>query len=525
MVLGGLALFTVTRVDNLADVVPLWIGAIAGSLLGQFLALHDFRMWLAALIVGFTGLYCGPLVPTGDASSQLWLAFIPAAACGFLSLRDRSALAALWFPAVLWMLAILDRNEQQFAPDGVAAILLGGLALLFVWFLHARESRRVGLWRTVSPEPLAPVRPPELLREPPGHQLARAAWGLTIGAIAIALTVWLAPPLWRAENLGGDEIELAAAPIQGMPCCPLHQRADTESTRVREYLDLGLGHDVHTTTPRENIDCRVCEPVVVAAPVGEIVEGVPGVGGPTTEVIGAPVASEDIAEPVAPGNTAWQEPAPTYEPIPPQHTPSPAAGANPSTPRALPPPPEPPPAPPLAAKPPVASPPPPPAAPATSHPGASTQATTRHRNAAEGIGASLLRWLILAAIAALLFQLVRFTLRPLRRLVTLRHLRRPFWDETVDQRVSNSWQLALIGLRDAGWRAGVTEAPGELARRVQVDGLDRCAAILERARHGVGLDTSDLGEMATAADIAYHAARATTGGFARAIGWLRWPLT
>src|SRR5262249_40070152 len=122
-------------------------------------------------------------------------------------------------------------------------------------------------------------------------------------------------------------------------------------------------------------------------------------------------------------------------------------------------------------------------------------------------------------------QLVRFTLRPVRRLVTLRHLRRPFWDETVDQRVSNAWQLALIGLRDAGWRAGVTEAPGELARRVKVEGLDRCAAILRRARHGVGLDASDLGEMSSAADIAYHAARTTIGGFARAIGWLRWPLT
>jgi len=129
------------------------------------------------------------------------------------------------------------------------------------------------------------------------------------------------------------------------------------------------------------------------------------------------------------------------------------------------------------------------------------------------------------AIAAVVLQLVRLALRPLRRLVTLRHLRRPFWDETIDQRVSNAWQLALVGLRDAGWRTGASEAPRELARRVAVDGLDGCAAILERARHGVGLDTGDLAEMQRSADLAYRAARRDLGRVPRALGWLRWPLT
>jgi hypothetical protein len=172
-------------------------------------------------------------------------------------------------------------------------------------------------------------------------------------------------------------------------------------------------------------------------------------------------------------------------------------------------------------------PPPPPAAASSPPPapGVISHTSSPHRVAADSAGRSLLRWLALAVVAALLLQLVRFTLRPLRRLITLRHLRRPFWDETIDQRVSNSWQLALIGLRDAGWRAGVTEAPHELARRVKVDGLDRCAAVLERARHGVGLDTGDLTEMQAAAGIAYRAARTGIGGVARAIGWLRWPLT
>ena len=147
------------------------------------------------------------------------------------------------------------------------------------------------------------------------------------------------------------------------------------------------------------------------------------------------------------------------------------------------------------------------------------------RGLAEAPGPSLLGWLALAVVAAAILQLVRLALRPLRRLVTLRHLRRPFWDETIDQRVSNAWQLALIGLRDAGWRAGAGEAPRELARRVAVDGVDRCAAILERARHGVGLDGGDLAEMQASADSAYDSARREVGGVARALGWLRWPLT
>jgi hypothetical protein len=136
-----------------------------------------------------------------------------------------------------------------------------------------------------------------------------------------------------------------------------------------------------------------------------------------------------------------------------------------------------------------------------------------------------LSWLAFAVVAAVVSQVVRLGLRPLRRLVTLRHLRRPFWDETVAQRVSNAWQLALVGLRDAGWRTGPGEPPRDLARRARVDGLDRCATILERARHGVGLDTGDLAEMQTSADTAYRAARTGIGGLPRLFAWLRWPLT
>jgi hypothetical protein len=532
MVLGGLAMFTATRTGDPATLAPLWIGAIGGTILGQYLALHDLRLWLAGAIIALVGLYCEPLLPSGHGSAQLWQAFIPAALCAFWSLGDRAVLAAAWFPAVLWMLAILDRNDQPLAPDGVAAVLLGALALLFVGFLRVRESRRVDLWRTVSPEPLAPVQPAELLREPPARQLARVGWGLTASAITVALTVWLAPPLWQTETLSGEEIALAAGPSDGLPCCPLHQVADTESSRVREYLDIGLGHDEHSDAPREGMECRVCgDPVVGAAVVGD----------PTGPLV--PVAPDDV--PVgrgttygtvhdtpssAPGNTTWSAPAPSFHQAMPSN-PLPLAAGDPAPvepapvqpPEPPPPPPPPPPAPPRAA--PVVPPPPAVAPSPPPQPGVTSRTGNPHRVASDSAGSSLLRWLALAILAAVILQLVRLALRPLRRLVTLRHLRRPFWAETIDQRVSNSWQLALIGLRDAGWRAGVTEAPHELARRVKVDGLDRCATVLERARHGVGLDPDDLAEMRASADIVYRAARTGIGSVARAIGWLRWPLT
>lgn len=128
------------------------------------------------------------------------------------------------------------------------------------------------------------------------------------------------------------------------------------------------------------------------------------------------------------------------------------------------------------------------------------------------------------ATCAIALQLVALALRPLRRMVTLRHLRKPYWTETVDQRISNSWQLALIGLRDAGWRASSSEEPRAFAARVKVEGLERCAVILERARHGLGVDAEDLATMSAAADAAYASARAPLGTVAKLGAAVRWPL-
>ena len=124
----------------------------------------------------------------------------------------------------------------------------------------------------------------------------------------------------------------------------------------------------------------------------------------------------------------------------------------------------------------------------------------------------------------LAFQVLALGLRPVRRLITLRHLRKPFWNETVDQRVSNYWHLVLVGLRDAGWRTTTGEAPRELAKRLDIDGVERAASILERARHGVGIESTDLAEMGEASEQAYKASRASGTSFARFLGWFRRPL-
>jgi len=133
-------------------------------------------------------------------------------------------------------------------------------------------------------------------------------------------------------------------------------------------------------------------------------------------------------------------------------------------------------------------------------------------------------WLVILLAGGFAFQLLALGMRPVRRLITLRHLRRPFWNETVDQRISNWWHLVLVGLRDAGWRTTTGEAPRELARRLDLDGVERAAAILERARHGVGIDAADLAEMADVSEQAYRASRERTTRFARLLGWFRRPL-
>jgi hypothetical protein len=539
MLIGGLLVYGVTQVDGNASVASfaaLWAGAVGGTLLGQCLALRDFRLWITVLVIAAIVVFGAPLVPAMLAGPMLWRAFVPAALCGYWSLGDRTALPACWFPAVIWMLSILDRSDATRAPDAAGAALLAGLAVLFLVFLRVRESRRVGLWRAVSPLALAPVKPPELLREPPARQLARAGWGLGVSALTIAITAWIAPMLWQREQLADRDRPRSA--LRGRPCCPAYD-VETERYRVKEYLDLGHGRDERIVRTRDGSECRICprgerpsaryyddwlatrvepdtDPWAYEAPVA-VRSGLPGRARVSTP-LSAPVTGTDVAAPVVAAEPAASAPVATAPEVPPPPPPQVASPPVPSTPEPAP-----------QTTPPSAEPAPP--IDERSESGSSTDepapaaAGESPQRAPSAIGPSILYWLMWLGIAALVYQLVALALRPLRRLLALRHLRHPFWDETIAQQVSNSWQLALVGLRDAGWRPGSSEAPQELARRVGVEGLDRCATILERTRHGIGIDADDLGAMSISANTAYHAARAGLGTLARAIGWLRWPLT
>jgi hypothetical protein len=595
----------------------------------------------------------------GVANVELWKVFIPAALCGFWSLGDRSALAAFWFPTMLWMLVIVDRTSgSDLSPDHIGMALLALLALGFFVFLRARESRRVGLWREVSVMPLALVEPAKLLKEPPGRGLARAGWTVMATAITVAITAWVAPLLWQLEPVRGEHRVVtvamttsapapvivptlhdvtpyapsryyepyttryespvapvvvdhhAAAPVD-LPCCPVaEQHVQIKRARVKEYLDLGLGHDdgVEKESPPQSA-CRACpvetgitvasgDPVTPVAPQDWPVAPGPAVLVAPIEVAPEIVVHEKAPEPTitvhgnddgdvdgdedggdgdADGRPSRRHPhqgatddngphtrKPKHHRAPHAHAPagpsaatqdsaaehasdakpSAAVAQAPKAPPAAPPsaPAAAPAAPAVAPSAPAAPAPAAPAVPAAPAPAVATSSPTQpahatsspaHAAAAAATPTSdaqahqppaFWHWLVAIGAALLIFQLVTLGLRPLRRLVTLRHLRRPFWPESIDQQVSNSWQLALIGLRDAGWRPDSGEAPRELAARVNIDGVERCAQVLERARHGLGIDAGDLSEIRTQADLAYHSARGRLSRVPRTLSWLRWPL-
>ena len=58
-----------------------------------------------------------PQLPDTIAERAVWMAYVPAALCGFWCLGDRTSLVAFWFPAVIWMLTILDGTNASAVPD------------------------------------------------------------------------------------------------------------------------------------------------------------------------------------------------------------------------------------------------------------------------------------------------------------------------------------------------------------------------------------------------------------------------
>jgi hypothetical protein len=522
----GLALLTALRMDELDKTVPLWVGSVVGTGLGQLLAWRRLRLWLVVFVV-VNMVWMVPLlglpvlihIERMDHVLEIVLmAFVPAALSGYFSLSERGGLLAFWFPASVWMISILDDGDRG-ARDG---LLLGALAVGLLGFLLAREARRVALWQGHAVQRLAAARSPVVLRTAPLRAVSRIAWVAALAVGTVALTAWIAPHLWQKETLQSKAAvtpppgETNASPPSsgaagggyGEPCCD-GVAVEAPRTRVSEYLPLLRPHDdaTHGWIPAHCVVCRdgvpfqggaasgataggatAAEPSSVTEPRGP--EGLVSPGAPPAAPTPGPAAPDrkpdDVANPYR---------APPVAPTPRLAAPAPAP-----MPKAAPPPALPPPHLPRKAK---------------------VSAAPPVVVAVVPVEVSPLAWLLTLALVGTALQLV---LRPLRRALLLRHLDRPLWSETVDQRVSNLWQLLLIGLRDAGWVVAPGEQPGELARRVGVAGVETCAAVLDRARHGVRVDAGDLAAMEKAAVEAYRAARGRIGWAARAVSWLRWPL-
>jgi hypothetical protein len=494
------------------DLAALWAGALAGTALGQGLALRNVRGWFAAAIVGMAALVFAPMLAVGGAPATLWQALLPAALCGYWSLGERTAPAAFWFPAMTWMLTVVDRLDGDDAAatmDARAFVLLGGVAVGFLALLWTAERRRLGLIRAVGSAAVVPGRA-AALREPAGRTLARAGWWAAVVALTLALTAWVAPHLWQSETLGGQQLTEFADGVgvgerRGMPCCPLVS-GDAPRVRVREFLDVA--HGVQRPPARVGVNCATCEresDMIAGAGLGWT---------PTPNLVTVPMLPAH-----APGDVASLAPV-TQPSVPHPRPPTPPAIAHVDPP---------PPPTPTAPTPPVVDEQPAAAAidPPTPHPTMAPPVMAPMRPAprrAPADASGLVRLLLTLLVVAAAFVTATLTLRPLRRAIALRHLRRPYWPEPLEQRVSNLWQLALVGLRDAGFCARAGEQPEELARRVRVDGVGDCASVLERARHGLGVADGDLAAMADAADLAYRAARTRLSFFARAAASVRWPL-
>jgi hypothetical protein len=491
-----------------AEVHAVWAAAIGGTILGQLLAWRRVSLWVVMLVV--PGLVAaavplgvallrmlGPPILTAATSAHprvvlelLVEAFVPAALCGYASLSERGALAALWFPTSLWMLGILEGAGHPTLAGEEEWMLLAALAALFVAFLYARESRRVELWRTHAAVRLSTPKAGALLRRAPLRTLAQVGWAAATGVAALLLTAWIAPHLWQNEAVASEANASAASGMRWglgpwasgapLPCCPVS--VDVPRHRLRQYLPLPLQDE--PAGPAASA-CRSCREELANQPdptaPGTADESDPGAlstttSGPVSLAAGAPdprwstprsAAADVVPPPLAPSEPETQE---AGNPLDPAGTPS--------------------------------------------------QTAARPGEAPFGLGEGL-AWLATLMAAWLALQLV---LRPLRRAVMLLHLEHPLYPEPVDQRVSNLWQLVLIGLSDAGWVVAPGEQPQELARRVSLPGMEVCAGVLERARHGLRVDGADLTAMSEAARVVYRAARNGIGPLLRAASWLRWPL-
>ena len=536
IVLCGLVGMTMIRSEHIDQLFPLWVGSVLGVALGQTATLARIRPRVPLFLIPATAWLTLPLgiaffEGSGMSSVQgQWLAlsFFPALVGGYLSLSERGTLAAFWYPAVLWMIVILDHPldpaRTAFHP-GTALPFLVLLGALFIAFFRARETRRVAIWQGWGAPRLATDVRRTVLRASPVRGALSVVWTGAIGGVALLLAWWVAPHLWqKEEQLRNEEAVAMHVRPTSTRCC-----GSARTERIEEYLPLV------NNAPSRWDSCVRCEQNTRPA---STTDGETGSGSYGSDSYGSGSGSGSGS--YGSYNSYPTTGTGTVDPY--TTTTTPLAGYA---------------APPVVQQPSVQ--PPVVDAPAVPHPYAGGHAkptvkphvTTPSASPAADFGtpvydkpsgyagysgyAPIVResrgfalpasapwpWLFAAAI---LGALGHVGLRFVRRGVTLAHLARPFWKESVDQQVSNQWQRMLIGLRDAGIQLGRDETPGAFARRIGIEGMETCATILERVRHGVRVESGDLDAMNAAASSVFARARARAGASGRAAAMLRWPL-
>jgi hypothetical protein len=104
----------------------------------------------------------------------------------------------------------------------------------------------------------------------------------------------------------------------------------------------------------------------------------------------------------------------------------------------------------------------------------------------------LLLMLLLALLGLLVFG------PPLRRLLLLQYLRRPFWPVPPTRRVAQHWRVVEIALGDIGLLRQPGDSATSLARRatstvefVDPEALFRCATVADRVAYGLGVAPED----------------------------------
>ena len=567
MVMCGLAGLSVLRMNTPREFVPLWIGSVAGIGLGQTLAWLRLRAWLiavmsivaiAALPVVFAILYMvfGSLDVGLDGCV---LAFVPAAVCGYLSLSERAGLIAFWYPAMLWMVVILDRPGAAAFDMHTVLPLVAGLGGLFVVFLRSRETRRTAIWGAHSTLRLAEPLSRTVLRTSPLRGASQHLWTGAVGVGSLLLAAWVAPHLWQREAAhphaaaivpqpSTEELLNTSAPLDpnGDQCCTNEDVEEQRRERVREYLPVSNSTLIQAHSAARP-PCTRCQSGKHARDAASGAKGIRsgtasrgyGKDGSSTgnywsgDTTPAPMAAGTYgptgdANDGATGYGTGYGTVPSYvAPEPPVADPIPEVKPLP-------------PVPPLpkvaklaavpskvdvvATKPEAKLDTEPPSAGAPSHataPKPTVVFLPQQPVAPPANGGMPWRSALALCLGGIALHLA---MRAMRRQLTLRHLARPFWRETLDQRVSNQWQRMLIGLRDAGIHPSDDEQPQALAKRVGIEGMAACATILERVRHGIRVGADDLAVMDAASTAVYRAARAKAGAAARAAALVRSPL-